>query len=386
MKHLIFTFWLFVTLATVSQEKLVITHGPYLQYLTDNGVTIIWTINKKAVSWVELAQNDSSHFYLNERPKYFSAEYGFKDVSTLHSIRLNNLVPGTTFWYRVYSQEVLSHEGTNVQYGKVATTNVYSEKALKFTTTDQLNESKTSFVMVNDIHGRNNLLENLLNKADYKNASFVFFNGDMVSDLRSEEQLFDGFMDKTVRLFAKEKPMYYARGNHETRGNFASTFPKYFASPSGKLYYLLRRGPVCFVVLDCGEDKSDADIESSDIVAFDQYRNTERDWLQEALESPVFKDAPFKVCVIHMPPFGGRRGENEIAAKFVPLLNEAGIDVMLCGHLHKYMNLKPANGINFPVIVNSNNTVLKAEATKEQLLLKIINEKGEQVDLIQLKK
>jgi predicted phosphohydrolase len=121
-------------------------------------------------------------------------------------------------------------------------------------------------------------------------------------------------------------------------------------------------------------------------VAFDQYRNAERDWLQEALKSPEFKNAPFKVCVIHMPPFGGWHGEEEIATKFVPLLNEAKIDIMMCGHLHKYLNQKPENGVNFPVIVNSNNTVLKAEATSEQLTMKILNEKGEQVDLIQLKK
>jgi len=386
MKPLIISFFLFFVLAVTAQEKLVITHGPYLQHLTENSVTIIWTTNKDAVSWVELAPNDSTHFYLKERPKFYSAEYGFKDVSMLHIIRLNNLIPGTTYRYRVYSQEVLSHEGTKVQYGTVAATNVYSAKPLKFTTTDPSKESKISFVMVNDIHGRNEVLENLLNKGDYKNADFILFNGDMVSDMRNEDQLFGGFMDTAVRLFAQGKPMYYARGNHETRGNFANTFPKYFASPSGKLYYLLRRGPVCFVVLDCGEDKPDSDIEYSGIVAFDQYRDAERDWLREALKSTEFKDAPFKVVVSHMPPFGGWHGEEEMASKFVPLLNEAKVDVMLCGHLHQYVNRKPGNGVTFPVIVNSNNTVLKAEADGEQLILKILNEKGEQIDLIQLKK
>lgn len=386
MKYFLFSLCFLIAFTAFAQEKLTITHGPYLQHLTDNSVTIIWTTNKDAVSWVELAPDDSTHFYLKERPRYYSSEYGFKDVSTLHIIRLNNLDRGTTYRYRVYSQEVLSHEGTKVQYGLVAATNVYSARPLRFTTTNRLNEQKISFVMVNDIHGRNEVLENLLNKADYKRAGFIFFNGDMVSDMRSEEQLFGGFMDTAVRLFAKEKPMYYARGNHETRGNFANTFPKYFASSTGKLYYLLRRGPVCFVVLDCGEDKPDSDIEYSGIVAFDQYRDAERDWLRDALKSTEFRDAPFKVVVSHMPPFGGWHGEDEIAAKFVPLLNEAKVDVMLCGHLHKYLNQKPANGVNFPVIVNSNNTVLKAEASSNMLTLKILDEKGEQVDLIQLKK
>jgi len=127
-------------------------------------------------------------------------------------------------------------------------------------------------------------------------------------------------------------------------------------------------------------------MEYSGIVAFDQYRDAETDWLREALKSFTFTDAPFKVVILHMPPFGGWHGEEEMASKFVPLLNEAKVDIMLCGHLHKYINQKPENGVNFPVIVNSNTTVVKAEADAELLNLKIINEKGEQVDLIQLKK
>lgn len=386
MRLYLLILFLFVALTTTAQEKLVISHGPYLQHLGETRVTIIWTTNKNAVSWVELAPDDNTHFYLNERPKYYSAEYGFKDVTTVHTIRLSNLTPGTTYRYRIYSQEVLSHEGTKVQYGTVAATNVYNAKPLKFSTTDQSKENEISFVMVNDIHGRNDLLENLLIKGDYHSADLIFFNGDMVSDMQNEEQMFGGFMDTAVRMFASEKPMYYARGNHETRGNFAYAFPKYFKSPSGKLYYILRRGPVCFVVLDCGEDKPDSDIEYSGIVAFDQYREVESEWLREALKSPEYTNAPFKVVILHMPPFGGWHGEEEIARKFVPLLNEANVDVMLCGHLHKYINQQPGNGVNFPVIVNSNTTVVKAEADTRLLNLKIINEKGEQVDLIQLKK
>jgi acid phosphatase type 7 len=386
MRQLVFSCFLFLVFSVFAQEKLVITHGPYLQHLSENSVTIIWTTNKDAVSWVELAPNDSTNFYLKDRPRYFSADYGFKDISKVHTIRLSRLDPGTTYRYRIYSREVLSHEGTQVRYGMVVASDVYGKRPLKFTTADLSKESKISFVMVNDIHGRNEMLENLLNKADYKSAGFVIFNGDMVSDMQTEEQVFGGFMDTAVRLFAKEKPMYYARGNHETRDNIANMFPKYFASPSGKLYYLLRRGPVCFVVLDSGEDKSDSDFEYSEIAAFDPYRDAEREWLREALESPEYKSAPFKVAVMHMPPFGGWHGDDDLATKFVPLLNDAKIDVMLCGHFHRYLNEKPSEKIKFPVIVNSNNTALRGEATGSQLILNILNDKGVRIDRIEIGK
>ncbi|MDX9881589.1 MAG: FN3 domain-containing metallophosphoesterase family protein [Prolixibacteraceae bacterium] len=377
----ILIFFVFTFLNGFSQEEasFSITHGPYLQHVTDHGVTIVWTTNKNAVSWLELAPDDSTHFYLTERPKYYSAVYGFKDVGKLHAVRLENLSPATTYRYRVYSQEVLEHEGTKVQYGTVAATRVYRQEPLEFTTIDPAKEN-VSFLIVNDIHGNNEMMETLLKQGDYQNSGFIIFNGDMVSDFKSEDQLFGDFMDTAIKLFAKEKPMYYARGNHETRGNFANAFPYYFPSPSGKLYYLLRQGPICFVVLDCGEDKPDSDIEYSGIVAFDQYRDKQKAWLEEALKSKEFTDAPYKVAVVHMPPFGGWHGEEEVAQKFVPLLDKAGVDVMFCGHLHRYIKKGPQPGAGFPIVVNANNTVVKAVAGENGLNIKVLNLQGGIVD------
>ena len=56
-----------------------------------------------------------------------------------------------------------------------------------------------------------------MSRCNLTQTDFVLFNGDMLSFINSEDQLFKGFMDTAVRLFASEIPMYYARGNHETR-------------------------------------------------------------------------------------------------------------------------------------------------------------------------
>lgn len=378
----IFTLFLYSICIKAQDEALLqITHGPYLQHLTDKGVTIVWTTNKNAVSWVELAPNDSTHFYLKERPQLYSAEYGFKDVGKLHSIRLEDLSPATKYRYRIYSKEVLKHEGTNVTYGKTVASQVYRQKPLEFNTIDQ-SKQNLSFLILNDIHGNNQMMETLLNVGDFKTSDFIIFNGDMVNDLRDEDQLFNDFMDTAVRLFAKEKPVYYARGNHETRGNFANAFPRYFKSPTGKLYYLLRYGSICFIVLDCGEDKPDSDIEYSDIVAFNQYRETERKWLEEAVKSKDFVDAKYKVAILHMPPFGGWYGEEDIAQKFIPTLNSANIDVLFCGHLHRYIKKEPTRDNQFPIIANANNFVVKVVAAKSKLQVKILNLQGSVVDSV----
>ena len=202
-----------------------------------------------------------------------------------------------------------------------------------------------------------------------------------------EEDLFKGFMDVTVDLFATHKPMYYARGNHETRGLFAASFQHYFSPKEPHLYFLLRQGPVCFIFLDTGEDKPDSDIEYHGITDYDNYRTEQAKWLSEIVKSPDFLDAKFKVVIAHMPPLPDQdlwHGQGEVLEKFVPILNDAQVDVMLSGHLHQYFNNKPTDKVHFPVIDNSSNTVLKGVIEGNQLNMEVKNMNGEVIDKISI--
>jgi len=365
------------------QENINITHLPYIQGVTNSSVHIIWTTNKPATGWVELAPDDSSHFYHTARPKFFATEYGFKKVGTVHQVTLTNLKPGTVYRYRVYSQEVLKHVGVQVEYGKIVATNVYKEKPLSFRTLGS--SSRTQFAVVNDIHGRNEVLNKLLDLSDLPKQDFIVFNGDMVDNLLSENQMFAGFMDTAIKRFASEKPMFYSRGNHETRGPFAIEYPRYFPTPTGKLYYQFNHGETGVIVLDCGEDKPDTDMEYSGIVDMDRYRTEQAEWLERAVENTEFKNAKYKVVICHMPSFGGWHGEQEILDKFVPILNRAGVQVMLSGHLHKHI-IKPATAeIKFPIIVNSNNNVLKVDLTSVKGIFLIVDQQGKMVDEVVIK-
>ncbi|MBO9153617.1 metallophosphoesterase [Chitinophaga sp. GCM10012297] len=371
-------------LFSYSQENFKITHGPYLQALGETGVNIVWTTNKKAIAWVELAPADSTHFYATERPKYFAAEHGIKTESTVHNVRIDGLKPATRYRYRVYTQEVLSHQSYIVKYGNIAASEVFRAQLPVFATNDTKAE-QVQFAIINDMHQKNDVIRTLLGQVDWKNNQLVFFNGDMQNNSRSEEQIFTSFMDTADSIFAGRIPMYYARGNHETRGEFAAEFPRYFPTETGKLYYLLRTGPVCFVVLDTGEDKPDSDIEYTGIADYDAYRTEQATWLKEALKRPEYTEAPYKVVVGHIPPFGGWHGEKEVAEKFVPLLNEAGAQIMLCGHLHRNVKRAPEAGAwRFPVLVNSNTSIIKAKADKQQLQIEVFNLEGKKIDAVTL--
>lgn len=376
---------LLVSLTAFAQGGIRLAHGPYLQNLGPTEVSIVWVADKPSIGWVELAPDDGSHFYQQERPKYFDTKNGVKKTSTVHVVHLTGLTPGTRYRYRVFAQEVLSHVHYKVMYGEVASTAVYQKKPLMFTTSDPDRES-VSFAMVNDIHGRSDALEKLVSQCDLKKTDLFLFNGDMVSFFNNEKEIFDGFMDKAIQLFASETPMYYTRGNHETRGAFATSFQNYFSPGEENIYYTFRQGPVCFVILDSGEDKPDSDIEYFGITDYDRYRTEQAAWLKQVVNSKEYREAPFKVVVCHMPPFGGWHGEKEVEQKFIPLLKEAAPDLMLCGHLHRYKRNDSGEGVPFPVIVNSNNSVLKAEANGRSLQITVVDTEGKEVDRLTIRK
>lgn len=371
-------FFLTIAFRVNAQEGIRISHGPYLQAMTDSGVTIVWTTNKPATAWVELAPDDGSHFYQKERQKFFYSTNGLKNIGTVHKVMLRDLKPNTRYRYRIYSQEVLKHEFVYIHYGDIAATNVYSKKPLTFTTAGK--PGSVEFAVVNDIHERNNVLKQLLSQVDFTTNDFVVFNGDMINASRSEAEMFGGFMDTATALFAAEKPMYYARGNHETRAPFASKFPDYFPTNSGHLYYMFTRGDACFVVLDGGEDKPDSDIEYSGITDMDNYRNEQTRWLNEIVKTDAFKKAKHRIAICHIPPDAGWHGSSEILEKWVPVLNDAGVQVMLSGHEHRHRIIQPNAAVKFPVIVNSNNNILKAKISGQEARFSIFDPGGKKVD------
>lgn len=381
--------WLFcLTLASYADERIAISHGPYLQHVKETEATFVWMANKPSIGWVELAPDDGSNYYNQERRKYFNTTNGVKNTSLLHVVKVTGLKPGTTYRYRVYATEVLEHKGVEVIYGRTDALDVWQSIPPSFRTNDAA-KPETSFAMINDIHGRTDDIPALLKAADVLQKDMVFFNGDMLSQLRNEGELFSGFMDVSIDLFARQIPMYYARGNHETRGLFATSFQHYFSPKEPHLYYMFRQGPVCFVVLDTGEDKPDSDIEYSGITDYDNYRTEQAEWLKEAVRSEEFRNARFRIVIAHMPPQPVKElwhGPQEVLDKFVPILNEAGIDAMFCGHLHRYIHCKPDAWVKFPVIINSKDMVIDGQTQGDRLQLKVFDTKGALVDKIVLTK
>ena len=297
-----------------AQPSVRIAHGPYLQQVTDDGFTVVWTTTMDAASWVEVAPDDGSHFYAAERPKYYDSHIGKRRIGRLHRVRVEGLAPGTTYRYRIMQQGVLCDQGNKrVVLGEGYGSDILKHKPYTATTLDGRKE-QTEFWVVNDIHTQDSIFRLLLEGVGKAKPDFVCFNGDMLSSMESEKQLFEGYLNSAAELLTPAGiPIFATRGNHENRGSFSPRFLDYFPTSTGEVYYTFRQGPAYFVVLDCGEDKPDSDIRYYGLSTTDAYREQEARWLKGVVESEEYRSAPLHIVVLHMIP-GGKsswHGEQE---------------------------------------------------------------------------
>lgn len=362
----------------LSASAIKIISGPYLQNVSDSEATIIWRTDKPATAWVETAPDDGNSFYAESRPRTYSTDLGRAVVGTLHKVILRGLKPATNYRYRIFSEEVLDQKPWHVDYGGVVSSDVYTRDPYMFTTA-AFDKNTADFLMVNDIHADSAKFADLLRLYDRSKHDFVLFNGDMVSFMDNEDQIFDGFINQAAEAFATEKPFVMTRGNHESRGGAAKNYMKYFPTSTGKPYYTFIDGPIFFIVLDGGEDKPDDDIEYSRTSFADDYRLEQAEWLKKVVETPEFKATPFKVAVVHVPPvLDTWHGALHAKSVIVPILNSAGIDLMLSGHHHELRYAEAGKeGTDFPVLINSHDTAVVVTADSSNMNLTVKNRKGE---------
>ena len=385
MKRLIFTILPFFALFSANAEEIKapkIVAGPYIQACSDTEFTVVWQTDSDALSWVEIAPNDGTHFYNTARKQYFQTIHGRRPIGRWHKVTVDGLEPNTIYRYRVLHKGITTNQGNKrVRYTESKGSNVYRRQPYSVRTLGS-DEKTTRFAIGNDFHDKPELLAQLFSKDIITPAAydFVLYNGDMVSSFESEERLVSSVITPSVAQFATEVPLFFSRGNHETRGAEATTYSDYFPTTTGAPYYTFSDGPALFIVLDGGEDKPDSDIEYHDLVRYDTYREKEAKWLKSVVESEQFKAATVKIVIIHIPPkSSGWHGEAEIARLFVPILNQAGIDAMFCGHIHKYRFSEandPTYGCNFPIVCLPNRVRADIEVSKEKIAYTIITAEG----------
>ena len=356
MKHLLLGLML---LFCVSAKGIKVTHGPWICDMDSTGVTIVWVTDIPGISYVEMATDSTDHFYSKTRKRYYAAEAGRRILTdSVHCVRIRGLKPDSKYRYRVVTQALKDWCNDDwVTLGGLAWSDVWKKKPYEFKTYPA-KPREITFLVLNDIHERPQFMKELCKNVDLKKLDFVLLNGDMSNRIRSQKHIMDAYLDTCVSMFATDVPLFFNRGNHELRGEFADYLNRYFPTNNGKYYRLQHVAGVDFLFIDSGEDKPDADLEYCGIVECDQYREEQEQWLRSLQEEKKIGKYPI-VVFSHMPPtLKNWHGPLHMQETLTPELNKMNVSVMLSGHLHRFDYQEPNEVINFPNLVNSNNTYL----------------------------
>src|SRR5690606_13237876 len=271
------------TFASVQHEKAKISPlsvSPYLQNLHDTGVSVMVIEPSDSVTWIEVDDGRQVRKIMNSKDGFFEAGKGVKRFD------LDGLLPGRNYRYTVFRRAIPAFTPYNLKLDDTTQSIAYSFS------TPHRDSDELSCVVLNDIHDRPDSFKDLIS-LQKKPYEFVFLNGDIFDFQTDEQQLIDHLIHPVTALFATEKPFVMVRGNHETRGKYARAFKDYFAYPEDEYFFTFQRGPVNFIVLDSGEDKTDDSVEYAGRGDFDAFRERQAGWLGKVWKSTAASRAAY---------------------------------------------------------------------------------------------
>ena len=357
-----------VTLRMAKKADELFLTQPYVQNPVNNGITIIWETTIPAYSWVEYGTDKTN---LKRVRLIIDGQAEFNE--SIHKIRLDNLTPGQTYYYRVCSQEILQYKAYSKKFGNIAQSDFYT-----FTMPKADADSFTAIIF-NDLHQRGNVFQALLKQVENVDYDFVVFNGDCIDDPANHEQATRFVKLLTESVHGDRIPTFFIRGNHEIRNAYSIGLRKHFDYVGGKTYGAFNWGDTRIVMLDCGEDKTDDHKEYSGLNDFTQLRHEQVGFLQEELASKAFKKADKRILIHHIPLYGC---DNLCKDLWEPLMKKAPFHVAINAHTHQFAHHpKGSLGNNYPVIIGGGNslknaTVMILEKKKGELRIKVLDAEG----------
>ena len=295
------------------------TDLPYLFNPGERSVSIGWRTPDAVGGAVEYRRQGEQ-----KTLKRASLTCGNPQVGKCHVISLCGLEPGTAYEYRVLSIDPAS--GNEFNAGRWHSFSTLKE-----------GDAELRMVLFSDIHADLETFRELFSHLKPETADFVVLAGDLCWDGVYEsggKPFFGDFLNYSATAFASRVPTVFMRGNHEWAGRWCFEWAKWFPAENGKTYGFFQAGPCCFVLLDTGPIGN-----FSKGTPAGDYMAEQRRWLEtEVLPSETFRKARFRIVLAHMPTHGIPNAPL-LEKSFADLLNRGGVQLMLVGHVHRYLRI-----------------------------------------------
>jgi predicted phosphodiesterase len=303
---------LIFTLAGLA-ESVTLTRHPYIQNTYPDKVTIAWKTDLTSDSIIEYGLTQS----------YGSVVHSKSDRETFHIVTLNDLVPGTKYYYKVSSGDtVLASGDTFFQTNK-------SETNPSFT-----------FVVFGDSGTAGRAQMDVARLIEKISPDLLLHTGDVIYPAGAAED-YDPKFFHPYQNTLKRVPIYPCLGNHDLYTNNGQAYLDAFILPEresgsgSERYYSFDYANAHFICLD---------VETSLFPQGNDYKNSAQyRWLVKDLEAT---DKKWKFAFFHKPVYSSVMSDNhsrktDFQKKLSPLFENYKVDIVFSGHNHNYERTKP---------------------------------------------
>ena len=352
------------------QDPFLGTHGvplevgaPCLQAPGETTMGVSWAVSGLSKGAVEYADNPQMSGATTMR----SGGYGLVpiDISALQ-VRLTGLKPATKYWYRTITTPFTDYANIyDAKLGEPIASSIHS-----FTTLGA--GAKAHFCMISDTHANWKSYQMIARKLKELAPSAVVWNGDATNTTQQKKTAVEIFLNPPIddRDWSADVPTFFESGNHDFRGSWISkkeevVLPRDPSERRGdqwdlKWNFAMRLGEMALIGLDTGEDKPDAHPKWFGLANFEPYRRAQAKWLEEQFARPEIASAEHKIVFCHIPlhadyssadyPHDGVKIDprdyaywsRECRELWGPILEKAGVKLVVCGHRHMFRFDSPA--------------------------------------------
>lgn len=299
---------------TSTGERLL-PRWPYLQKVTDHSATMVW-VGTDAKAVLEVTTPDGAKV---------ASVTGAPDTSarptkgTQFTADIDALAPASIYCWTLSGAD-----------GKPWATAGFSTAPSADTT------APVRFAAMGDLGKRSSDQLAVLAQLERVRSDFVLLTGDVAYDNGTRGDL-ERNVFSVYREMMGEVPFFPASGNHDYSTDDAKPFREAFAlfenggTEGRERWYSFDWGPLHTIVLDT-----------------EKIGDTQRKWLEDEL---AMNELPFTVVVLHRPPFssGSHGSDGDVRSTFVPLFEDYGVDLVLCGHDHDYERTESIGGVTYVV-------------------------------------
>ena len=344
----------------------LIASAPMLQNYAGTSVGVVFAVNALANGYVLIGERPD----LSDARKVLCGGYRLADIDErVIQVRVTGLKPATKYYYRIGADHIHYGGGYDMKIlGNEEDPRIYS-----FTTAGE--GVKGRFCVINDTHVRWEAIGPELDKIAERAPACVIWNGDASNTEETLENLVKIYLDHPLdrKDYADCTPYLFCPGNHDSRGwaNRHLERVGMYRQPEERSprdwdlgrNFAVRLGEMALVGLDTAEDKLDTNPRFAGLFKSAEYRQAQTAWLRDALARPEIASAPYLVAFCHIPLFDDDPSHNpgDVAPAdydpqyttdyaywqrtcgrmWGPLLHEAGCQVLVAGHLHRYRYYAP---------------------------------------------